>query len=87
MQDLSGLLPGDPVTAIAPTSQAGGNMMSSNRQAMSAPGSLPTDPLPPEKEQGDPEITASNGPSVTKGGKDRHPGSYSPSAPAWKNTH
>lgn len=58
MEDLSGKLTSDPVTALAPTSQAGGNMMSSNRFAMTAPGSPPTDPLPPSKDQGDPAITA-----------------------------
>jgi hypothetical protein len=33
--------------------------MSSNRLAMTAPGSPPVDPLPPAKDQGDPKITAS----------------------------
>jgi hypothetical protein len=58
MQDLSSALTTDPVTALAPTSQAGGNMMSSSRQAMTAPGSPPVDPLPPSKDQGDPKVTA-----------------------------
>jgi hypothetical protein len=48
----------DRITALAPTSQAGGNMMSSNRLALTAPGSPPVDPLPPAKDQGDPKITA-----------------------------
>jgi hypothetical protein len=58
MQDLSKMLTTDPVTALAPTSQAGGNMMSSNRLAMTAPGSEPVDPLPPAQDQGDPKVTA-----------------------------
>lgn len=88
MQDLSSKLPSDPVTALAPTSQAGGNMMSDSNWAMTAPGSKPTDPLPDRDEQGDPKITASDGPSVVKGGRDRRPPSrYSPGPPAWKNTH
>lgn len=65
MEDVSSLLPGDPITALSPTSQAGGNMMSSNRYAMTAPGSQPTDPLPPAKDQGDPKITPSLSPGYT----------------------
>lgn len=62
MEDLTGIYEqfgSDRITALAPTSQAGGNMMSSNRLAMTAPGSPPVDPLPPAKDQGDPKITAS----------------------------
>jgi hypothetical protein len=59
MEDLSHLCPGGPVTALAPTSQAGGNMMSSNDLAMTAPGGRPVDPLPDRAEQGDPAIDAS----------------------------
>jgi hypothetical protein len=58
VQDLSNFLPGDPITALAPTSQAGGNMMSSNKLAHTAPGSPPVDPLPPTSDQGDPKIGA-----------------------------
>lgn len=87
MQDLSGLLP-DPVTALAPTSQAGGNMSSDSKLGLTAPGSPPVDPLPPAKEQADPKITPSPGPAVVRGGTDARPATaYSPPHPAWKNTH
>jgi hypothetical protein len=87
MQDLSSTLPGDPITALVGVSMAGGNMMSDNKLAMTAPGSQPVDPLPPAKEQSDPKITASSGPPVTKGGKDaRPPTTYSPGRPAWVKT-
>lgn len=85
MQDLSSLADG----SITATSQAGGNMMSGRGKAMSAPGSQPVDPLPPAKEQGDPQLDMPS--SQTRPGDDGKPraraGSYSPSAPAWKNTH
>lgn len=41
MEDLSHLLKPDPVTAMAPTSQAGGHVPRSNDYAMTAPGSMP----------------------------------------------
>lgn len=44
MEDLTSMLPGDPITALAPTSQAGGNQIFSNEQAMTAPGSQPASP-------------------------------------------
>jgi len=62
VEDLTSLyeqIGSDPITALATTSQAGGNMMSSNKLAMTSPGSPPTDPLPPARDQGDPVITAS----------------------------
>lgn len=64
MKDLSSLLPSDPITALAPTSQAGGNMMSDSKQAMTAPGSEPVDPLPDRSDQGNPKVTASNGQKI-----------------------
>jgi hypothetical protein len=83
------MLPGDPVTALVPVSMAGGNMMSDNKLAMTAPGSQPVDPLPPAKEQADPLITASNSTPIRPGG-DGKPragaGSYSPARPAWART-
>jgi hypothetical protein len=39
-----------------PTSQAGGNMTSNNRGAMTAPGSPPVDPLIDRAKQGDPTV-------------------------------
>jgi hypothetical protein len=56
--DLSHLLRPDPVSALVPTSQAAGNMTSSNANARTAPGSVPVDPLPPAAEQDDPDVTA-----------------------------
>ena len=89
MQDLTAqVFKGDPLTALAPTSQEGGNMMASNELAQTAPGSTPFSPLPPAKQQADPKLNASGGPAVVKGGKDHHPGTdYHPGPPAWKNTH
>jgi hypothetical protein len=89
MQDLSHLLPGDPVTALAPTSQAGGNMMSDNKLAGTAPGSPPVDPLPPAKEQADPKISVSNSVPVRPGtsGKPRaESGPLNPGSLSWTRT-
>jgi len=44
-------------SSMWPSSQAAGNMTSSNAQAMTAPGSDPVDPLPDRAEQGDPSVT------------------------------
>ena len=52
MQDLSNLA----ANSLTVTSQAGGNMMSSNAQAMTAPGSRPVDPLPDRDRQDDPNL-------------------------------
>lgn len=52
MQDLSGEARFGPWV----TSQAAGNMVSSNERAMTAPGSQPVDPLPDRAHQGDPEV-------------------------------
>lgn len=38
MKDLSNLLPGDPVTALVPTSQHAGNQVWSQEHALTAPG-------------------------------------------------
>jgi hypothetical protein len=45
VQDVSHLLPGDPISALVPTSQAGGNQVSSNANARTAPGSQPSTPF------------------------------------------
>jgi hypothetical protein len=88
MEDLTHLLPGDPITALSPTSMAGGNMVSDSRLAMTAPGSPPVDPLPPSKEQSDPKITASN-PTPIQPGDSGKPkahavtGDWRPGPPAW----
>jgi len=67
---------------------AGGNMMSDNKLAGTAPGSPPVDPLPPAKEQADPKISASNGQQVRPGtdgkpGASTGPSGYHPGKPAW----
>src|SRR5205814_9050932 len=67
MQDLSNILPVDPVSALAPTSQAGGNMLSSNEEAMTAPGSQPVDVLTDRDVQSDPKITPSNKAEIAPG--------------------
>lgn len=63
-KDLSNLLPVDPITALAPTSQAGGNMLAQegNDNAMTAPGSPPVDNMNDHLSQvhEDPTITPSN---------------------------
>jgi hypothetical protein len=81
MQDLSHLAAG----SITATSQAGGNMMSSNDLAMTAPGSQPVDPLPDRDKQGRPELDV---PAATPVGTAaaRKPTSYSPSPVSWKDT-
>ena len=82
MQDLSHLA----ANSIVPTSQAGGNMMSSNDLAMTAPGSRPVDPLPDRDKQGDPHLDV---PAATPVGTSpaRRPGSYSPAPVSWKDTN
>lgn len=51
-QDLSRLAD----DSMWPSSQAAGNMTSSSREAMTAPGSSPVDPVPDRNQQGDPTI-------------------------------
>lgn len=86
--NLSGLLPGDPITALVPTSQAGGNMMSSNKLAMTAPGGEPTDPLPDRSKQGDVKVDAQKKLSPGEDGKPQARGQdwSPPGAPSWKPT-
>lgn len=83
LQDLSHLA----VNSITATSQAAGNMTSSNRQAMTAPGSQPVDPLPPTMDQDDPNLTMSPEIPVGTSGKPE-PGNGPPAAPrpAWGKT-
>jgi hypothetical protein len=54
MQDLSA----SAADSMWCTSQGAGNMTSGRPSAMSAPGSVPVDPMPPAKEQGDPHVQA-----------------------------
>lgn len=90
MQDLTKtVFPGDPITALVPTSMAGGNMMSDNKLALTAPGSQPVDPLPPAKEQADPKVSTSNSTPIQPGsdGKPRtRAGKLAQGAPAWVKT-
>jgi len=58
VQDLSALAK----NSITVTSQAGGNMQSSNENAMTAPGSRPVDPLPERTDQGDPTLDVADKP-------------------------
>ncbi len=79
MQDLSALAK----DSLAVTSQAGGNMQSSSRLAMTAPGSAPVDPVPDRSKQGDPELEI--GPETPPGtdGKPQPRTSYTPSPARW----
>lgn len=93
MQDLSGLFPKDPISALTPTSQEGGNMRASNEEAMTAPGSQPVDVMHPAGDYfgNDPTITPSNDVAIAPGtdGKPQASGQaheYSPAPPAWKAT-
>jgi len=93
MKDLSSLLPGDPISALVPTSQEGGNMRASNEQAMTAPGSQPVDIMQPAGTYflNDPTVTPSNSSAIEPGtdGKPQASGQsrgYAPGAPAWTGT-
>jgi hypothetical protein len=76
MQDLSHLAAG----SLAVSSMSGGNTVSSNAAALTAPGSTPVDP--PAVLKADPalEFTAKHV-SVYE-----HGGGYAPSPPVWKET-
>lgn len=83
MQDLSGL----PLakTALWVSSMSGGNTTSSNANAMSAPGSVPVDPMPTAKEAADPAVGPME--DVAVGSPPRRiDTSYSPSPVSWKGT-
>lgn len=91
MQDLSKVVfASDPISALVPTSQEGGNMRASNEDAMTAPGSVPVDVMqgPGEYFHNDPNITVSNATAIqpASDGKQQASGQargYSPGAPAW----
>jgi hypothetical protein len=85
VQDLSHLAE-DSITA---TSQAGGNMMSSNATAMTAPGSQPVTPLPPMRDQDTPNLTMSPAIPPSFSGKPdvtKTAGPWNPPRPAWGKT-
>ena len=80
MQDLSRLADG----ALTVSSMAAGNMVSSNEQAMTAPGSRPVDPLPDRANQGNPALDIGAEMPVGRPARHPQPGSYSPSSVTWK---
>ncbi len=70
------------------SSQAAGNMTSSNEEAMTAPGSPPVDPVQPAADQGDPTVKLG---APMKTGTDGKPqassqASYNPSPVRWGST-
>jgi hypothetical protein len=79
MQDLSEMARNGPWV----TSQAAGNMTSSNDEAMTAPGSQPVDPLPDRADQGDPKVTSSDDVPVGTPAA-RVTAGYNPAAIIWK---
>lgn len=82
MQDLSDL----PLarTALWVSSMSGGNTTSSNENAMSAPGSVPVDPMPNAKEVADPAVGPMQ--DVPVGKLAEAISEYRPSAVSWKGT-
>ncbi len=67
------------------SSMAGGNMTSSNRAAMTAPGSSPVDPMPAAENQDDPAIPLSTPMKTGTSGKPQASGqaSYVPAPVRW----
>jgi len=92
VQDLTRVVfASDPISALVPTSQEGGNMRASNELAMTAPGSAPVDVMQPAGEyfHNDPTMSTSNAEVIEPGsdGKPQASGQasgYSPPPPAWK---
>jgi hypothetical protein len=84
VQDLSPLAD----DSIWPTSQAGGNMTSSNRLARTAPGSPPVDDLVDRAVQSDPTIKLGAQMETGTSGKPQASGqaSYTPSPVRWVPT-
>ena len=81
-QDLSSLAK----DSIWPSSQAAGNMTSSSREAMTAPGSSPVDPIPDRNKQGDPSILLGPQMPVSDDGKPQPDVSYTPNPVRWGKT-
>lgn len=84
-QDLSSLA----LNSLWPTSQAAGNMTSDAKEAMTAPGSEPVDPLPDRDHQGDPTVKlGAKTPPGTDGKPQASGQSGGPSypEPSWKPT-
>lgn len=81
MRDLSALA----VDSMWVTSQEGGNLVHDNSGAMTAPGSRPVTPMPPEVEQPDPTVAL--GTPIAVGAPARHPKpstSFSATSVTWK---
>lgn len=83
-QDLSDLAD----NSLTASSMAGGNMTSSNRTAMTAPGSPPVDPLVPAEKQDDPAIKMGSEMPIGTDGKPQASGetSYTPVPVRWGRT-
>jgi hypothetical protein len=82
VKDLSTLA----VDSMWVTSQEGGNLIHDNSGAMTAPGTRPATPMPPEVEQSDPNVAL--GPQIAVGAPARHPQpstSFSPTSVTWKD--
>jgi hypothetical protein len=84
MQDLSPLAK----DSMWASSQAGGNMTSTNRQAMTAPGSPPVDPLIDRASQGDPTVQLGEQMKTGTSGKPQASGqaSFTPTPVRWGPT-
>jgi hypothetical protein len=83
MQDLSGL----PLakTALWVSSMSGGNTTSSNANAMSAPGSVPVDPMPNAEHTADPAVGPMEDVPVGKLAETISE-TFTPSPVSWKGT-
>jgi hypothetical protein len=82
VQDLSSLAENGPWV----TSQAGGNMMSSNEQAMTGKGTDPADPLPDRENQGDPKVGVTDTLQLNYPPGRITGSTYRPAPVAWKTT-
>jgi hypothetical protein len=70
-----------------PSSMAGGNMQSSNKLAMTAPGSEPVDPVPDRSEQGDPHVALASPMPPATDGKPKARTDHTPAPrPSWGPT-
>jgi hypothetical protein len=93
-QDISDVTPKDPISALSPTSQEGGNMRASNEDALTAPGSQPVDVMEDAGRYftNDPTIEVSNDTPIEPGtdGKPQASksadGIHNPGAPGWHRT-
>jgi hypothetical protein len=85
VQDLSKLAK----NSIWPTSQAGGNRMSTNDEALTALGTEPVDPALQKSQQANPHVGVTATLPIGTSGKPQasgQAGSWKPSAPVWGPT-